>query len=160
MSPVEAAGGYRIVDEPRPGALAQVAVDPLWPLLAMMLAGVWLAWPWFVLNGLAVGSPTRRREAVWAVLGLVGAFALLLAIAWSDGQGLLPAPWDQVAVLAVVVWKLFVSYRLYVLQARSFGLYEYFGGTRRNGLAVVVVAFLVAPAILGALPDFFAAWLR
>ena len=51
---------YRIGDEPRPGALARVAVDPMWPLLAVMLGGVWLSWPWFVLNGVVVGSPTRQ----------------------------------------------------------------------------------------------------
>jgi len=42
--------GYRIADEPRPGALSQLAVNPLWPLLAVMLGGTWIAWPWFALN--------------------------------------------------------------------------------------------------------------
>ena len=34
--------GYRIADEPRPGAMEHLAVDPLWPFLAIMFGGAWL----------------------------------------------------------------------------------------------------------------------
>ena len=42
--------GYRIADEPRPGAMEHLAVDPLWPFLAIMFGGAWLSWPWFVFK--------------------------------------------------------------------------------------------------------------
>ena len=71
---------YHLADEPRPGGLAHLAVQPFWPLLAMMLAGSWLALPWFVVNALAVGSPTRGKEIGLAVLAFAGSLGLVLAV--------------------------------------------------------------------------------
>ena len=55
-------GGYAIADEPEASRLAHLTVRPSMPLLALMLGGAWIAWPWFALNAYAMGSPTRRRE--------------------------------------------------------------------------------------------------
>ena len=70
--------GYRILDEPTPGALAAYVVNPTFPMLALMLAGTWLAAPWFAFNALALGSPTARREIGLAIAMLAGAFLLLI----------------------------------------------------------------------------------
>lgn len=152
-----ATDGYRIADEPRPGPLGQLAVNPIWPLLAVMLGGTWIAWPWFALNAFAVGSPKKLREILWVVGGFVGTVILLVTIsatlvgtgAGDDG------PWLRYALVAVVVWKLWVSYRLYLLQARTFQIHEYFGGVARNGMLPVLVAFYLRGQILGAFPSFF-----
>jgi len=134
---------YRIEDEPRPGALAHLVVNPFWPFLAWMLAGAWCAWPWSVLNGFAVGSPTRFRETAVALAGVVGTFAIALAglaafDAW-DVEGSTPL---RFLLLSVTLWQAGVCYALHVLQSRSFGLHEYYGGVVRNGLPILVVAFL------------------
>lgn len=139
---------YRIEDEPRPGALQAIAVRPLWPLLGVMLGGTWLAWPWFVVNGIAVGSPTLWREISWVVGGLLGAAGLIVGIFTLAGAGVLPEAGLSYAVISLVVWKLLVSYRLYMLQARTFELYEYFGGTVKNGLMIAVAALFVEPRLL------------
>src|SRR5688500_16070714 len=69
---------YRVVDEPHPSGLSQWAVRPLWPLFAQMLAGAWLSWPWFVLNAFALGSATRKREAMY--IGAAGLGSVLISI--------------------------------------------------------------------------------
>ena len=143
---------YRIEDEPRPGPLAHLVVNPLWPLFAVMFGGAGVSWPWFVFNGLAVGSPTRRREIVLAVGGFLGSFALILAIVALADAELLSRLGVRYAFLALTVWKLGVSYWLYTLQSRSFGLYEYFGGRARNGVLVVVIGFLVVRRLYAELP--------
>lgn len=142
---------YELIDEPRPGGLARLAVKPFWPLLAVMLGGAWISWPWFVLNGFAVGSPTRRRELLWAIAGFAGSFALivllgLLAQAGLAGLGL------GYAAISIVVYKLYVTYMLYTLQARSFSLYEYFGGETRNGVFVLIAAAVLRQRLLENLP--------
>jgi len=70
---------YRIIDEPRPGPLAQIAVNPVWPFLSVMMAGGWLAWPWFALNAFAIGSARKRAEALTVLGATLAAGALALA---------------------------------------------------------------------------------
>jgi hypothetical protein len=129
---------YRIPDEPLPTGLAHVAVDPLWPMLAQMLAGSWLALPWFAVNAQALGSPTRAREWMFVGISLLGSVALVLGLAVAADNGLEGA-WLKVALLSVVCLKLAIAYALYFHQARVFELWEHFGGQARNGLLVLVV---------------------
>jgi hypothetical protein len=145
---------YRIGDEPLPGPLQHLVVNPVWPLLAVMLGGVWLSWPWFVLNGFAVGSPTRRRELAVAVAGLAVSVLLVAIVVYLVGAGILGRADARYALVGVTAWKLAVCYWLYTLQTRSFGLYQYFGGKVRNGLWVVLAALFLAAAVLGRLPPF------
>lgn len=148
------AGSYRIVDEPTPGPLSRLVVQPLWPLLALMLAGSWLGYPWFVVNAFAVGSPSRAKETFWAALGFVGSLALGVGLLALAGTGVLPEPALPYAAVGIVAWRLGVGYVLYTLQSRSFHLYTYFGGPVRNGLWVLLVAVVFMRArLLGLLPS-------
>lgn len=148
------AAAYELIDEPRPGALARLAVAPVWPLLAVMLGGAWISWPWFVLNGFAVGSPTRRRELAWAVAGLVGSLALLVFISYLLGAGAIGELGFRYLSIGIVVYKLWVSYQLYTLQSRSFSLYEHFGGETRSGVFPLIAAALSRPRLFEVLPGF------
>ena len=139
-----ASGGYRILDEPRPGALAQLAVNPLWPLLAIMFGGAWISWPWFVVNAFAIGSPTRWREVALAVGGFVGTAVLFVTLVKAAAGGLISGVAIKYAVTFLVVWKLAVSYWLYVLQGRTFDLFEYFHGATRNGMLVVFAGYFLS----------------
>ncbi len=151
---------YRIEDEPRPGALAYLVVNPVWPLFAIMFGGSVFSWPWFVLNGLAVGSPSRVREALWAAAGFVGNVVLIVGISVVASADLLGDLGVRYAFVAVTVWKLLVSYSLFVLQGRSFHLYEHFGGRARSGFLVVFLAFFVGQRLFSALPVFWTLVLR
>ena len=51
---------YHIADEPAASPLSKYAVSPLWPMLAVMFGGAWLAWPWFAVNAFAIGSASRK----------------------------------------------------------------------------------------------------
>ena len=144
---------YRIEDEPQPGALSHLVVDPMWPLLAVMFGGSFVSWPWFAVNGFAVGSPTRRRELALSVGGFVGNFAITMAIVLLASFEVFGEAGIRYAMISLTVWKLGVSYWLYVLQSRSFSLYEHFGGRVRNGLVVVFIAFIARSRVLEAMPS-------
>lgn len=152
---------YRIIDEPRPGTLARLTVHPMWPLLAFMFAGVWLAWPWFVVNSFALGSPTRNREIGWLMAGLTGSAVLSLILIYAAQQQILWGTRVDYALLAVTIWKLGISYAVFALQQRTFELYEYYGGTVRNGLIVIAIAFFIGRSWMQWLPgDFWVILLR
>ncbi len=148
-------GAYRILDEPSPGTLSKLSVNPFWPLLGVMLGGPWLALPWFVVNSLAIGSATKVREIITAAVGLGGAIALTLGGFALIEQGVLDSESFQYAAIVLVVWKLGVSYWLFVTQARSFQLYEYFGGPVRNGMLLVIAAMLGEAYLLTPLSPFW-----
>ena len=147
--------GYKIADEPAPGAMAHLAVNPLWPFIAVMFGGVWLSWSWFLFNGVAVGSPTRRREWLLVVGGLVVCAVLVAALSIVVSRGMIAEQYVKYLMLLLVVWKLGVTYVLYSLQGHSIAIYEYYGGVLRNGIYVIIAAFFISPKVLSAMPSFF-----
>lgn len=154
---------YRIADEPRPGALAHIVVNPFWPFLAVMFGGAWLSWPWFLLNSYAVGSPTRRKELALVGGGFTATFALLLLIFSLAGTEVVSQRMLPYALLSLLIVKLGVTYWLHALQSSSFEIYEYYGGIVRQGFLVILAAFFftqsMAPRLLQANP-FLYLWLR
>lgn len=146
-------GSYRLPDEPRPGPLSNLVVNPMWPLLAIMFGGAWLSWSWFLFNGWALGSPTRLREAFVVGVGLVGSVVLFIASLLVVQQLDLPPAVFPYVVTTLLIWKLGITYLLADTQGRGFGVYQYYGGTVRNGIIVAIpVAYLLRPkveAILG-----------
>lgn len=142
------ASRYQILDEPMPGPLAAYAVNPMWPLLAQMLGGTWLALPWYAFNGFALGSPTRVREAVLAGAGLLGGVAVSWGLIFLGDSFAVKAPEARYLLIVLVIFKLAVAYLLYIQQRRTFGLFEYYGGRVRNPLLVLVAAAILRPMIL------------
>jgi hypothetical protein len=140
--------GYRILDEPRPGPHAHLAVNPFWILLASMLGGAWLAWPWFIFNALAIGSATRVKEIALVATGIAGSVVLFFGIEALLASSLLDQRSAAYAVLVVVAYKLGISYALHLLQSRSFQLHEYFGGAVRNGMLLVILGLLARSSVL------------
>jgi hypothetical protein len=139
---------YRIADEPVPGRLASLVVNPFWPLLAAMVAGFWLALPWFALNAAAMGSATRRREWAWIAGGLVLSAALGGGMHHAIEANAIGVRPFRYAMVGLVAWRLAVAYVVYTLQAPSFELHQHFGGAARNGALVVVAAALLPTATL------------
>lgn len=147
-------GTYRIGDEPLPGPLQRLAVNPLWPLLTVMFGGSGLSWAWFVLNGHALGSPTRRHELALAAVGLTGSVLLVALLGRLAGSDVVSPADLRYALVGVTVWKLAITYRLYLLQIRCFGLYVHFGGKVGNGAILMLVAVLLNGALSAKLPPF------
>ncbi len=150
---------YRIEDEPQSSQFSHLVVNPFWPLLGLMFGGTWLAWPWFVVNGFAVGSPTRWRELGWVIGGFIGSTVLAVTIFVLYNNNVIHSDSSiQYAILVLLVWKITVSYTVFTLQARTFELYEYYGGIVRNGIWVLLLAtFLGRKAVLTLLP--FELWI-
>lgn len=139
---------YRIQDEPRPGAMGHLVVNPVFPLLATMMAGVWLGLPWFVFNAFAMGSTTRRKELGFALAVVPGTLLLFILVSLLLGQGVLTQASMPYALVSVLVWKLAMGYVLFNLQQRGFALHEYYGGVVRNGALVLVASIFLGSSAL------------
>jgi hypothetical protein len=140
---------YQIADEPTEGALRDHVVHPNTPLLAMMVAGAWLSWPWFAFNAIALGSPTRRKELALCGAALGGTVVLGAIAIELFRAGLLPegAPL-RLAVLAILTFKLAISYAIASVQERTFFVYEYYGGTVRSAGWILAGGFLLRGTVL------------
>jgi hypothetical protein len=149
-----AASGYHIIDEPRPRPISHLAVNPLWPFFGFIFAGVWLSWPWYVFNGYVVGSPTRRRELGITLAGLAGVPVILVGFGYLVGLQILPEASAPYIRLVLLLWKIGVTYWLYILQSRTFEIYEYYGGRVRNGILVVIAFFYLWIQARQILPPF------
>jgi hypothetical protein len=149
--------GYQIADEPTPGTLAKFAVNPIFPFLAIMFGGVWIAWPWLAFNGIAIGSPTLRKELAWLGFGLLGLFVLAVGLLYLIGTGTLEGVAIQYAILCLTVGKLAAVYAVYVMQSHTIQIYEYYGGVLRSGIIVIVVLLFVDRSLLfESMPALFA----
>lgn len=143
---------YRIADEPEPSAWRKYATSPMFPLLASMLAGQWLAWPWFILNGIAIGSPTRRKELRVVAIALAGSLAGAALVVVIPDENVLA--W-RLALLALTTWKLVCAYVLHNYQSRTWELFQHYEGdpgTARSGfVALTAGAFFIRPMLFKAL---------
>jgi len=146
---------YILDDEPTDtGKLQPYIVDPMWPLLAVMMAGTWLGWPWLLLNGRALGSPHWQRQVRLLALGLgVTTLLALLIVALLNADIIRTRTQLQLALLVVTVWKLAISYKVHALQLGTFELYRYYGAEVRSGLRVVVLGAYVGRALMLGLFD-------
>lgn len=146
---------YIIDDEPATsGSLQKWIVDPMWPLLAVMMAGVWLGWPWLLLNGRALGSPNWRRQAQMLALGLAVTIALAATIVLLWDAGLIHTRTHvRLALLVVTVWKLGVSYKVHALQSGTFELFKYYGGEVKQGMRALILGVYVGRALMLGLVD-------
>jgi hypothetical protein len=140
---------YRIVDEPRGSRIEHLATRPYFPLLALVLGGAWVSWPWFAVNAIALGGMTRRREILLAVAGFAGSATIAGAIWALYGASVLGPRGLPYAYLVLTLWKLGVSYWLYELQERAAEIRQHYVG-RLAGGAGLVMAALIARGLLAA----------
>jgi hypothetical protein len=143
---------YQIADEPAPSTLARYAVNPLYPMLAFMFAGVWFAWPWFAFNSFAIGSPTKRAELAWLAAGLIVPSAVGWALLFARAANALPEASAPYIGLVIVVLKIVAVYAVFLLQSRTIEIYEYYGGKLVNGVWPLLAAFYFGDRLIEGLP--------
>jgi hypothetical protein len=132
---------YSILDEPTPGAAARVAVSPLWPVLALLFDGAWLAWPWLALNAFALGVPRRARH----LFACVAALAATVAVTHLGQNAGLDPDLTSVAALGLELPVAWLLYRAQRDSARVFAL----GGLRPgNGFWPVLFGALLRVPLL------------
>ena len=136
---------YAIPDEPRQSGFSHAIVNPFWPLFAQMLCGTWLAIPWFLFNGTALGSSMRGREWTCALASVLGSVLIAYGLDWSADADLIGRTGIRFGLLAIVALKLSMAYLLYSLQARTFEIWQHFGGKEKAGFILVVVGALLRP---------------
>ncbi len=136
--------GYRIIDEPSTTRGPWIAVDPFWPLLALILTGILPGVLWFLYNARALGSATRRRQLAVAGLGVLGALAIALAL--DAVRPSVPVSVFPYLGLSLVAWKVMIGYLLHIDQAHSVELYAYFGG--RLGKGFLLMILVIVPSVL------------
>ena len=143
---------YEIADEPDDGGqFGNLAVSPQAPLLAAMMAGAWLAWPWFIVNAFALGSPTRRTEIGLVLLGVVGSVVLgVVTYTLVDLGIIVSAVALQVALLANTAWKLGIAYWVSIVQGRTFHVYTYYGGRVRQPWGLLVLGMQLSWIVIDA----------
>lgn len=116
-------------------------------MFSVMFAGPWLAWPWFIVNAWALGSPKRGETLITAIAGVLCSYAAFLFVVL--GHDLTWVPADLVAYLWIVITalQLGICYTFYARQAQVHELFQHFGGTTRSGLLVVLLGAALKPLI-------------
>ncbi|MBA3455816.1 MAG: hypothetical protein H0T42_22155 [Deltaproteobacteria bacterium] len=144
---------YTIADEPHETSLGAYVVNPSAPLLASMMCGAWMTWPWFAFNAIAMGSPTKKKELTLCAIALGGTVLLgWLALALVDAGWIPLGTPFKLAMLGISTWKLALAYYISTVQSRTFHVYEYYGGTVRAAGAIIGTGFWIK-GIVFALSD-------
>jgi hypothetical protein len=145
---------YAIPDEPTKTNFGHLVVRPGAPLLATMLCGAWLAWPWFIFNAIAMGSPTRRKEIAMCLAGIAGTAALgMVTLALIDAGIITTRTQIRLAALAISTWKLGMAYWVTIVQSRTFHVYTYYGGRVRSSAGVLGAGYWIGSLLLGLVDD-------
>ncbi len=141
--------GYTIADEPRPGALQRFAVNPLFPLLGLMLGGTYLGFAWFALNAFALGSSRAGRELGYAIAGAAGTTVLLFCLGILHSSELISLTTLRYVMQLVIIWKLGFGYLIHQSQQVAQELIELYGGELSSGITGVIALALLHGWIQG-----------
>jgi len=145
---------YVIADEPHETSWKHLVVSPTGPLVAEIVVGSWLSLPWFAVNALALGSPTRRKELALCVVQLIVTALLGSLLLWASDRGLIESrTLLQLALLVIVTWKVFVAHSISQLQQRVYQVYELYGGTARATTFVIAGGIVLRPYVQGLFDD-------
>jgi len=138
---------YKIVDEPEPGVLSSITVNPIWPLFGYMFGGSFFSWAWYGANSYAIGSPTKKKKLLGIITGIFLVLVYFFILVMLNALGIIPDGLNKYLRLVVVVIHLTTFYTLYYLQSQPFEIYQYFGGKVNPGFFGVVVSFVIGPKL-------------
>ena len=115
---------YRLVDEPRPGALQRFALPPF---LVFIVGTYFLPWGLLLIagNAVALGGPNRGREIGFAALAILIYFAALALLDAAVRDGLLAVAVARYVFAAAIGAGLVFVASAYVSQHRTAELRHY-----------------------------------
>jgi len=145
---------YAIADEPHDTPWKHLVVSPAGPLLAEIVVGSWMSLPWFVVNAIALGSPTKRKEIALCVVQLLVTALLGSLLLWADDRELIEnRTLLQLAMLVIVTWKIGIAHALTTIQSRAYQVYELDGCPARTTTFVLSGGILLRPYVQGLFDD-------
>ncbi len=145
---------YAIADEPHDTAWKHLVVSPSGPLLAEIVVGSWLSLPWFAVNAIAMGSPTKRKEIALCIGQLLVTALLGTLLLWADDHDLIESrTLLQLAILVIVTWKIFIAHTITKIQSRAYQVYELYGGPARTTTFIIAGGILLRPYVQGLFDD-------
>ena len=147
---------YKIIDEPAPSTVSRLAVNPVWIFLASLFGGAGIGLLWFALNAFAISSASRKRELLYAAIGLCGTPLIFFILGAMIARGWLGPELFPYLRLLVTGFQLLIVYLLHLSQHKSYELFSLFGGVGRNGLLVVLALGFLRPQIAKALGEWSA----
>ncbi|NKF48995.1 hypothetical protein G3R49_00200 [Shewanella sp. WXL01] len=149
---------YQVIDEPQHSKMSKVTVNPMWPLLSSMVGGALFGWLWFAVNSFALNSPNRGKELLTIVIALFVFVAAHVATGIFLNNGYLKGiPVDYV-ILILLCMKLVFSYKLFLMQMKSFSVYTHFEGKVANPVAGLILAYLAGRKVEFIVADFLLSW--
>ena len=134
---------YQIIDEPKPSVYQNLAVNPVVILFATLLIPIfinlpfygrfWMPLVWIVLNGMFMGSPTKIKELVIAIVGvviMVMLFFLTIHVAETYTEiGGKVFPYFRIIVQGVLFFTL---YLIVFYQMTPYSIIEYIKGQNKD----------------------------
>lgn len=145
---------YAIADEPHDTPWKHLIVSPSGPLMAEIVVGSWLSVPWFAVNAIVLGSPTKKKEIALCVAQLIVTILLGSLLLWADDRDLIESrTLLQLAMFAIVCWKVGVAYMLTKIQQRAYQVYELYGGAARTTTFVIAGGLVLRPYVQGLFDD-------
>ena len=128
---------YTIIDEPKMGHQQRFIVNPVLILFASIFVPLMISLPfylkwwapalWLVVNGWLLGSPTKIRETIIGILGVlfVPLSLIVVSVLTASSTELYQtiAPYYQLILQGVMFFTL---YLIVAYQSSSYSLHEYF----------------------------------
>lgn len=118
---------YRIADEPRPGRLSRLVLNPFIIFLLSMLLTFMVGCVWLLFNAFAMGSPYAKRN-LFIVIGSVVVFVIAYfgGIAVLSGSELPIETFAPYLRLAFTVFWIVLCYYLFMSQMKVYPIFQYY----------------------------------
>lgn len=134
---------YQIIDEPRGSRLSNATVNPIWPFLALIVGGALSSWLWFVINSIALNSPSRNKELLVVSIAFCVFIAMYLGLGLGKVNGLYEGLTKQYIDTAIYSIEIIFCFTLFLMQQGSFHVYEYFNGKVASPVIGLLLALVV-----------------
>ena len=118
---------YRIADEPRPGRLSRLVLNPFIIFLLSMLLTFMVGCVWLLFNAFAMGSPYAKRNLL-VVIGSVVVFVIAYfgGIAVLSGSELPIETFAPYLRLAFTVFWIVLCYYLFMSQMKVYPIFQHY----------------------------------
>lgn len=134
---------YQVIDEPKPTLYDNFVVNPVVILFAALLIPLfidlpafgryWMPLLWITVNGFLMGSPTKMKELLIAILGVITFAALFAGMIYLSNTNVelsnFIAPYFRIGSQATLFFTL---YLIVYYQGTPYAIFEYVKEQNKN----------------------------